>query len=47
MAGVRFGSSLQRRVQLPRREVTAIADRDVVSWIGEKMEVDQIAKLSR
>lgn len=29
------------------REAIAIADRDVVSWIGEKREVDQVAELSR
>jgi len=29
------------------REAIAIADRDVVSWIGEKGEVDQVAELSR
>lgn len=29
------------------REAIAIADRDVVSWIGEKREVDQVAELSK
>lgn len=29
------------------REAITIADRDVVSWIGEKVEVDQVAELSR